>query len=101
MGDEGRGYIAPVHRTFSADFLDAQRPIQEATKDHVGHDHCIFECQRVPLVPFFQDTFDHDKRQKSVISGRRLHCFFFFGGGGGNFSSGVFVFFPLFSRVTV
>ena len=25
----------------------------------------------------FQETFDHDKGQKFVISGRRLHCFFF------------------------
>ena len=24
-----------------------------------------------------QDTFDHDRQQKSAISGRLLHCFFF------------------------
>ena len=26
------------------------------------------------MVFFFQDAFHHDKRQKSAISGRRLHC---------------------------
>ena len=40
-----------------------------------------------------EDTFDHNKGQKSAISGRRLHWNFL------NFSSGYF--FWLFSRFTV
>ena len=52
----------------------------------------IFPCFHLAFL--FQDTFDHDKGQKSANSGRRLHWIF-------GILSSVFFFVSFFSRSTV